>query len=100
MDYEKEFVIPALQATEKWHHVLPSDVQRALRVALSVIQTHGSATVDELRRELGENWVIARRTPAIVARYGEDVRCYSQAQYRDAERRAILKRGDVETKDE
>jgi hypothetical protein len=34
-----------------------------------------------IREAFGPNWVIARRTKAIVARYGETVRCVSQAEY-------------------
>ena len=41
----------------------------------------------------GRNWVIARRTPRIVERYGPDVICLSQAKYASAEARAIEARG-------
>lgn len=34
----------------------------------------------------GKNLVIARRTPNILARYGEDVICLSRRRYREAER--------------
>lgn len=51
-----------------------------------------NATPDELRIELGSNWVIARRTPRIVKKYGADVNCISAAQYAAAQRRAIEKR--------
>lgn len=30
------------------------------------------------RERIGPNWVIARRTPRIIAKYGEDVICISQ----------------------
>ena len=40
----------------------------------------------------GKNWVLHRRTPRIVARYGEDVICLSQAGYANAERLARLAR--------
>jgi hypothetical protein len=35
-------------------------------------------------------WVIARRTPNIMARYGEDVVCLSNKQYENADRIARL----------
>ena len=38
----------------------------------------------------GTNWVIARRTPNILARYGDDVICLSKKHYKDAERLARL----------
>lgn len=38
----------------------------------------------------GRNWVIARRTPRIVARYGVDVICLSPKRYAEAERVARL----------
>lgn len=51
-------------------------------------------TPDELRAVLGSrNWVIARRTPRIVARYGEDVLCLSPKAYAKAEAEAIARRG-------
>lgn len=34
-----------------------------------------------IRERVGANWVLARRTPRIVARYGEDVVALSQQQY-------------------
>lgn len=47
--------------------------------------------LEAFRRQIGgANWVLARRTPAIVARYGEDVICLSREKYKDAERRAWL----------
>lgn len=38
----------------------------------------------------GSNWVVARRTPNIVARYGESVVCLSQKGYDNAMRLARL----------
>ncbi len=38
----------------------------------------------------GEHWVIAKRTPSIVSRYGDDVVCLSPKRYQDAERLAWL----------
>jgi hypothetical protein len=52
-----------------------------------------NATVDELRAEIGSsNWVIAKRTPRIVARYGCDVVCLTQKAYFAANERAVAKR--------
>lgn len=47
--------------------------------------------LDFLREKIGHNWVIARRTPNIVARYGEDVVCISKQRMRaiDKEYRAL-----------
>lgn len=35
-----------------------------------------------MRGTLGSNWVIARRTPRILAKYGEDVVCISKQRMR------------------
>lgn len=48
--YEREYTLAALNAIEPWLFLLPSDVQRKVK--------------------------LARRTKGIVDRYGEDVRCY------------------------
>lgn len=44
-----------------------------------------------VRGKLGSNWVVARRTSRILARYGEDVVCVSQQRLRaiDKEYRAL-----------
>lgn len=92
---EREYLDTAFASVEPWLYLLPSDVQRSMRLAKSVVQTRGSATSEELRRELGENWVIARRTKSIVKKYGASVKCYTIDQYRAAERRAIENRFPV-----
>ncbi len=38
----------------------------------------------------GKNWVLHRRTPRIVSRYGDDVICLSLKRYEEAERLAWL----------
>lgn len=91
-NYEREYTKEALDAVSTWLYLLPSDVQRKVKLARSVMETYGQATIDELRNELGNNWVVARRTKGIVERYGEDVKCYSHKQYEAAERRAIQNR--------
>lgn len=62
------------------------------RLALSLIESHGEPTLEELREELGNNWVIARRTPRIVAQYGSDVVCCTHKTYEAAQLRALNKR--------
>lgn len=42
----------------------------------------------------GKNWVIARRTPNIVRRYGEDVICVSRKRYAQIEREYRTLYGD------
>ena len=55
---------------------------------------YAEPTPDEMRAAIGgRNWVVARRTPRIVERYGSDVICLSQAKYASAEARAIEARG-------
>lgn len=50
-------------------------------------------TCAELTAEIGgKNWVVARRTPRIVAQYGEDVICLTPKAYREKERLAHLRR--------
>ena len=50
-------------------------------------------TSDEFAAEVGgHNWVVSRRTPRILAKYGEDVICLSPKRYREAERLALLRR--------
>jgi hypothetical protein len=39
-----------------------------------------------MTERLGSNWVLARRTSRIIARYGEDVNCVSHKQMRAVER--------------
>lgn len=34
-----------------------------------------------INARIGQNWVVARRSPAMIARYGEDVVCLSKARY-------------------
>lgn len=93
MDLEREYTDAALKAIEPWIFILPTAVQRAVRLAASVRTTHGCATAEEMRRELGgSNWVIARRIPSIIRKYGEDVICVSSKKYQEAERRAIESR--------
>lgn len=92
MTLEQEYVTTAFEAVSHWWHLLPSDVERKLRLAKSLVESHGSPTADEMRQELGSNWVIARRTKRVVERYGEDVNCVTPKQYAAAERRAIEKR--------
>lgn len=55
---------------------------------------HFEPTLDELAAAIGgHNWVVvARRTPRIVARYGEDVICISQRKYLEIRRRIMLAR--------
>lgn len=50
--------------------------------------------LDFLRQEFGSNWVVARRTPRIVQRYGEDVCCISPQRYRAAEQKYRAQYGD------
>lgn len=52
------------------------------------------ASVDELNAHFGtHNWVIARRTKNIVAKYGDNVVCVTQAAYTRAEQAIYKKRG-------
>lgn len=91
-ELEREYTSKALQAVSAHLSKLPPDVQRSVKLALSVIATHGGPTSEEMRRVLGSNWVLARRTRRIVAQYGDDVKCYSAKQYEAAEREAIESR--------
>lgn len=93
MNADKEYIEPALRAIEPWLYLLPTDVQRKVKLAISLINTNGFATSEEMAAELGNNWVIAsRRTQRIVDRYGEDVNVVSPTRYQQAERDAIKKR--------
>jgi hypothetical protein len=92
MEMTKDYVVPALEALKPWMHLLPTDVQRKVRLAEAAIATHGSATSEELRAILGPNWVVARRTLRIVQKYGKDVNCVSLRKYHEAERQAIESR--------
>ena len=47
---------------------------------------------EELREQMGKNWVIARRSPRIVAKYGEDVVCVSPKAFQEHEKRALYTR--------
>lgn len=47
----------------------------------------------ELCAELGDSWVIAKRTKRIVERYGDSVRCYTPLRYNEAMQRIYARRG-------
>jgi hypothetical protein len=47
------------------------------------------ATVEEMAPYIGTKWVIARRTPRIVRKYGADVNCISHRKYLEASRKAL-----------
>ena len=92
-DLEKEYVLAALNSIQPHHlYLLPTNVQRKVKLALSVIASHGVATGEEIREEPGPNWVLARRTRNIVEKYGADVNCVTPGGYDAAQRRAIEKR--------
>jgi hypothetical protein len=91
-DLEREYTLAALDSLQERLFLLPAEIQRRIKLAQSVLASHGCATAEEMRTELGPNWVIARRGRRIVDKYGEDVRCVSPAQYYAAERRAIERR--------
>lgn len=101
---ERDIVIRALEAAHDSEHSkgCPFSQQNLrsapcechvgqARFAISVLNSMGRPTVEELRSELGaSNWVIARRTPRIISKYGEDVLCLSPSKLVAAERRALL----------
>lgn len=46
--------------------------------------------------KLGQTWVLARRTPRIIERYGPDVRCFGKVEYAKLEERyRVAKRTDT-----
>lgn len=51
-------------------------------------------SLEYLRERFGSNWVLARRTPRIMARYGDDVVRLTQSQYKAAERDYRKRYGD------
>lgn len=74
MNYQEEYALEAIEALEPYLFLLPSDVQRKVKLAAAVFANHGCAPVEAFRREVGgTNWVIAKRTKRIIERYGEDV---------------------------
>lgn len=91
-DLEREYVMMALNSLDTWLVLLPTVVQRRVRLATSVMDTHGLATTKEIRAELGEVWVMARRTKRIVEKYGEGVRCVSAVEFEAVQRQAIEQR--------
>jgi hypothetical protein len=92
MSLEEEYTNAAFVAVQPWLYLLPTDVQRKIKLANEAHRTHSIATCEELRKEFGSNWVIARRTPRIVEKYGPDVKTITFQQYEDATRRAIESR--------
>jgi len=53
-------------------------------------------TATEIAAHLGtHNWVVARRTTGIVARYGADVVCLSQRQFTVMQAHILLRRFGV-----
>jgi hypothetical protein len=91
-DFQKEYTDKAFAAVKPYLWLLPTDVQRAFLLGESVIASHGAATVQELEAEFGKKWCIAKRTKAIVAKYGPEVRCLTPEQFEAGQRRAIEKR--------
>lgn len=91
-NFQKEYTDKAFAAVKPYLWLLPTDVQRAVLLAESIIASHGHPTTKELEPEIGSNWVLAKRTKAIVVKYGPDVRCLTPQQYEAAQRRAIEKR--------
>lgn len=90
MNYQEEYALEAIEALEPYLFLLPSDVQRKVKLAAAVFANHGCAPVEAFRQEVGgTNWVIAKRTKRIIERYGEDVITLTPHQYKAAERRAI-----------
>ena len=53
-----------------------------------------SQYLDFMHARLGSNWVLARRSARIVARYGEDVKCLSKKEYREVEAAYRAQYGD------
>lgn len=49
-------------------------------------------TTEELRKELGDNWVVARRTKRILAKYGPTVKTYTPKRFREAQLRILDRR--------
>ena len=92
LNLEREYILAALDSLAPHLCHLPADVQRKVKLAASVVSTHGSATGEEIRGELGPNWVLARRTKNIVEKYGADVTCVTPGGYDAAQRRAIERR--------
>lgn len=70
----------------EWLRDAPETYQQivaAISKAERATAVGGSA--DFLRKRFGKNWVLARRSSNIVARYGSDVVCLSPKQYAQAE---------------
>lgn len=55
------------------------------------------ATPEELTRILGENWVIARDTPANRKRHSEDAKFISRKTYNEAQAQALAERATKDT---
>jgi hypothetical protein len=88
---ESNIIKAALQESEPFLLRLPAAVANGLRLALSIVSSpHPSAA--EMTRELGDKWVVARRTKRAVERYGEHVKFCSPRQYDAAQRRALWRR--------
>lgn len=95
---ETEFTSAAITAVLPHLDKLPEDVRRKVYVSAALLRNHGCVNLDILREELGAQpgrpWVIARRTPRIVERYGADVVCVTPKRFDEAERRAALRMGE------
>ena len=90
MDFESEYSRAAIEAVTPWLYLLPTDVQRKVRLASTVIACHGCTGANELAKVIGgRNWVVAKRTKRIVEKYGDDVICLTPERLQKAERAAI-----------
>jgi hypothetical protein len=91
-DLEREYTLAAIDSLAPHLCLLPAEVQRKVKLAESILASHGTATGEEIREDLGPNWVLARRGRRIVEKYGKDVNCVTPGQYDCAQRRAIERR--------
>ena len=82
MIHKSNIIKAALCAATPFLGRLPADVANGLRLALSLAESPSNPTAAETTRELGEKWMVARRT----------VKFYSPRQYYVAQRRALLRR--------
>ena len=88
---EREYFDRMFLHLRQWMHLLPSDLQRTIKIAES-LHKYSGATSEEFAAEWGPKWVIARRTKRIVEKYGEDVKCVTHKQYVETERKIIARR--------
>lgn len=93
-EMERDLIRAGLEAVAPHLALLPRPIwmriARALAATEPATASNAAHSGELFRRAVGgSNWVLARRTPRIVEKYGADVICLTRKAYIKAERLAL-----------